>query len=157
MNHSSHRFSPEASPPWIRSANSLHGSSPTAFNPGATSILKWRFGVPSELENSPVETKDGHAVLIWDEDEQAAPLELAEKVISYYSFENDVVLDPFAGIGTVGTAALDLGRRFYLIERERMYIDRFLEVERARFEKTWLTGVIQGQDRLTGKTPVLVG
>ena len=38
-----------------------------------------------------------------------------------------------------------------------MYIDRFLEVERARFEKTWLTGVIQGQDRLTGKTPVLVG
>jgi len=113
--------------------------------------------VPSELENSPVETKDGHAVLIWDEDEQAAPLELAEKVISYYSFENDVVLDPFAGIGTVGTAALDLGRRFYLIERERMYIDRFLEVERARFEKTWLTGVIQGQDRLTGKTPVLVG
>ena len=113
--------------------------------------------MPSELENSPVETKDGHAVLIWDEDEQAAPLELAEKVISYYSFENDVVLDPFAGIGTVGTAALDLGRRFYLIERERMYIDRFLEVERARFEKTWLTGVIPGQDRLTGKTPVLVG
>ena len=85
------------------------------------------------------------------------PLELAEKVISYYSFENDVVLDPFAGLGTVGTAALDLGRRFYLIERERMYIDRFLEVESARFEKTWLTGVIQGQDRLTGKTPVLVG
>ena len=34
---------------------------------------------------------------------------------------------------SVGTAALDLGRRFYLIERERKYIDRFLEVERARF------------------------
>jgi len=52
---------------------------------------------------------------------------------------------------------LDLGRRFYLIERKRKYIDRFLEVESARFEKTWLTGVIPGQDRLTGKTPVVVG
>jgi DNA modification methylase len=85
------------------------------------------------------------------------PLELAEKVISYYSFENDVVLDPFAGIGTVGTAAMNLSRRFYLIERERKYIDRFLEVERARFEKSWLTGVIQGQDRPVGKTPGMVG
>jgi hypothetical protein len=27
---------------------------------------------PSELENSPVETEDGQAFLIWDEDEQAA-------------------------------------------------------------------------------------
>jgi DNA modification methylase len=85
------------------------------------------------------------------------PLELAEKVISYYSFENDVVLVPFAGIGTVGTPALDLGRRFYLIEQERMYFDPFLEVERARFEKRWLAEVIPGQDSLTGKTPVLVG
>lgn len=51
------------------------------------------------------------------------PLELAEKVISYYSFKNDVVLDPFAGIGTVGAAAIKLGRRFVLIEEERRYVD----------------------------------
>lgn len=44
------------------------------------------------------------------------PLELAEKVIKYYSFKNDVVLDPFAGIGTVGEAATSLNRRFVLIE-----------------------------------------
>ena len=34
------------------------------------------------------------------------PLELAEKVIRYYSFKNDVILDPFAGIGTVGKGRL---------------------------------------------------
>jgi DNA modification methylase len=51
------------------------------------------------------------------------PLELAEKVISYYSFKNDVVLDPFAGIGTVGAAAIKLGRRFVLIEQERKYVE----------------------------------
>lgn len=39
----------------------------------------------------------------------------AEKVISYYSFKGDVILDPFAGIGTVGEAAVKLERRFVLI------------------------------------------
>lgn len=51
------------------------------------------------------------------------PIELAEKVIKYYSFKTDVVLDPFAGIGTVGTAAVKLGRRFVLIELEKKYIE----------------------------------
>lgn len=50
------------------------------------------------------------------------PLELAEKVIAYYSFKEDVVLDPFAGIGTTGKAAAKLGRRFVLIEKESKYI-----------------------------------
>ena len=50
------------------------------------------------------------------------PVELAEKVISYYSFKNDVVLDPFAGIGTVGKAATKLGRRFVLIEQAAEYM-----------------------------------
>jgi DNA modification methylase len=51
------------------------------------------------------------------------PVELAEKVIKYYSFKQDVVLDPFAGIGTVGAAATRLGRRFVLIEQEPQYIE----------------------------------
>lgn len=51
------------------------------------------------------------------------PLELAERVIRYYSFKSDVVLDPFAGIGTVGAAATKLGRRFVLIEQSQDYID----------------------------------
>ena len=50
------------------------------------------------------------------------PLELAEKVISYYSFKDDVVLDPFAGAGTVGKAAIKLGRRFVLIEQNPQYV-----------------------------------
>lgn len=50
------------------------------------------------------------------------PVELAERVITYYSFKDDVVLDPFAGTGTVGKAASRLGRRFVLIEQEAKYI-----------------------------------
>ena len=50
------------------------------------------------------------------------PLELAEKVIKYYSFKKDVVLDPFAGTGTVGKAAIKLGRRFVLFEQDAEYL-----------------------------------
>lgn len=49
------------------------------------------------------------------------PEELAEKVIRYYSFKDDLVLDPFGGIGTVAKAAFKLNRRFLLIENESKY------------------------------------
>lgn len=51
------------------------------------------------------------------------PLELAEKIIRYYSFKGDSVLDPFAGIGTVGKAATRLERRFVLVDNEPKYIE----------------------------------
>ena len=53
----------------------------------------------------------------------AFPLELAQKVIRYYSFKGDVVLDPFAGSGTVGAAAASLGRRFALFEINTDYVE----------------------------------
>jgi len=51
------------------------------------------------------------------------PLELAENVIRYYSFAGDVVLDPFAGSGTVGKACVDHERRFVLSEMEPEYVE----------------------------------
>jgi DNA modification methylase len=51
------------------------------------------------------------------------PVALAERVIRYYSFEGDVVLDPFAGIGTVGQVAVQLDRRFVLAEKDPEYVD----------------------------------
>lgn len=52
----------------------------------------------------------------------AFPFELAEKVIRYYSFQGDVVLDPFAGSGTVGAAAAFLNRRFVLFDNNPDYV-----------------------------------
>lgn len=51
------------------------------------------------------------------------PSELAEKVITYYSFKNDVVLDPFGGMGTTAKAAVKLGRRFVTFEIEQKYVE----------------------------------
>lgn len=49
------------------------------------------------------------------------PIELAEKVIKYYSFKGDVVLDPFGGTGTTAKAAINLNRRFAIFEKEEEY------------------------------------
>lgn len=51
------------------------------------------------------------------------PDALAERVIRYYSFRGDMVLDPFAGTGTTGRVAHILGRRFTLIEKSPDYFD----------------------------------
>lgn len=61
------------------------------------------------------------------------PEELASKVITYYSFVDDIVLDPFAGSGTVGLAATKLKRRFVLVDKEQKYVN--IMRERA---KKWL-------------------
>jgi len=49
------------------------------------------------------------------------PDELAARIIRYYSFIDDLVLDPFAGTGTVGRVAYSLGRRFLLVDNEPSY------------------------------------
>ncbi len=51
------------------------------------------------------------------------PDELVSRVLRYYSFEGDCVLDPFAGTGTVGRVAAAMGRRFALIEKQPAYFD----------------------------------
>jgi DNA modification methylase len=53
----------------------------------------------------------------------AFPLELARKVITYYSFKGDVILDMFAGSGTVGAAAASLERRFVLFDINPEYVE----------------------------------
>ncbi len=52
------------------------------------------------------------------------PIELCHNVIKYYSFVGDLVFDPFAGSGTLGKAAMNLDRRFFMAEKEPRYIDR---------------------------------
>ncbi|PWH13041.1 MAG: restriction endonuclease subunit M [Anaerolineae bacterium] len=49
------------------------------------------------------------------------PIELCYRVIQYYSLRGDLVFDPFAGSGTVGHAALNLGRHFFLTEIDLRY------------------------------------
>lgn len=62
------------------------------------------------------------------------PVELPSRCIKLYTFENDVVLDPFMGSGTTALSALKLGRHFVGYEVDEGYvklagsrIDKYLE------------------------------
>lgn len=50
------------------------------------------------------------------------PKELARRLIEFYSFKNDIVLDPFCGSGTVNYTALELGRRHIGIDLDLSYL-----------------------------------
>jgi site-specific DNA-methyltransferase (adenine-specific) len=51
------------------------------------------------------------------------PIELFRRLITVGSAEGDTILDCFAGSGTTGVIAKELGRTCYLIEKEQEYID----------------------------------
>ena len=49
------------------------------------------------------------------------PKELCRKILKYYSFKGDVVLDPFAGSGTFGEVAIEMKRIPILCEQNEFY------------------------------------
>ena len=63
------------------------------------------------------------------------PEELCERVISYYSFQGDLVFDPFGGSGTLGLVARSLKRYFFLTEISDEYFARIQErLQRTIFQ-----------------------
>ncbi len=51
------------------------------------------------------------------------PVELPRRLIQLYTFENEIVLDPFMGSGQTAIAALESGRHFVGYEIDQKYID----------------------------------
>lgn len=60
------------------------------------------------------------------------PTELAEKIITNFSKEGDVILDPFLGSGTTGVVAKQLNRNFIGIEIDKNYFD----IAKGRIDST---------------------
>lgn len=65
------------------------------------------------------------------------PIELPKRLIEFYSFEKDIVLDPFMGSGTSALAALELKRNFMGYETSKEYIklanNRIKEIKNKLF------------------------
>ncbi len=55
------------------------------------------------------------------------PIAILEHIIKIASNENDVVFDPFMGVGSTGKAALNLIRKFIGIELEKEYYKASVE------------------------------
>ncbi|MDE2104238.1 MAG: site-specific DNA-methyltransferase [Patescibacteria group bacterium] len=76
--------------------------------------------------NTDTQKQDGGAVASSNPEQSsehpaAYPLTLPSKLIRYYSWPGETVLDPFAGSGTTCRAAKDAGRRYVGIERNETY------------------------------------
>ena len=50
------------------------------------------------------------------------PIDLPYRLIQLYSFETDIILDPFMGSGTTGMAALKSNRKFIGFEINSEYV-----------------------------------
>jgi site-specific DNA-methyltransferase (adenine-specific) len=60
------------------------------------------------------------------------PVELPEQLIRLYTFENDLVLDPFMGSGSALVAAARLGRRYVGYDLDNSYV----EIARRRVDES---------------------
>ncbi len=69
------------------------------------------------------------------------PLELCLRVLGSIGRSGDVVVDPFAGSGTTARAALELGMRSVMIERDAEYASLAREMTRSHELKHQATGV----------------
>ena len=57
------------------------------------------------------------------EHEAQFPLTLADRVVRLYSYEDDIVLDPFIGSGTTAIAAIKNKRNYIGIDKEKKYTE----------------------------------
>jgi len=69
---------------------------------------------------NPTRSKDHPAVF---------PSALCERILKYYSYPSDVVLDPFGGIGTFGHTSITMNRIPILCERNIEYINKIVKTQ----------------------------
>lgn len=87
--------------------------------------------IPTVLASNETAEKNGHPV--------PKPVGWMRWLVALTTRPGETVLDPFAGSGTTGVAAVEQGRRFIGIERERRYFDIACDrISRAQAQGTLL-------------------
>ena len=84
----------------------------------------WNFTKQNEMHNF-IETPicGGNERLKNPKHPTQKPLKVMRKLVEIASNPGDMVFDPFAGVGSTGVAALQLGRKFIGIENQRDYFE----------------------------------
>ena len=131
-----------------RNAGFLQHRKPLAYKPNSTTeyimvyrkqthkLLDWNISqYDSQIVNSSKVLGKYETSNVWriapttDKTHSAVfPAELCNRIIEFYSYELDLVFDPFAGAGTFGKSANNLSRYYFLTEIAKLYFDRIKEV-----------------------------
>lgn len=115
----------------LRKTHMNYGYDPVVFK------IKGNYKVNNKPENNLDYDITNTAGLVSDisrpEREHPAPrtLDVMKRIISNFTNENDLILDPFLGSGTTAIAAYDLKRRYIGIEKEPKYY----EIAKKRIEE----------------------
>lgn len=105
-----------------------------------TKLLDWNIRqYPKDVVNKSKVGGDFETTNVWKIDPTYSrnhtavfPSELCKKVIEYYSFEGDLVFDPFGGSGTFGRTAKALNRLFFLTELNDDYYNYMKTTKKSK-------------------------
>ena len=87
-------------------------------------VERWqRYASPVWMDINPSDTLQRESAREEDDERHICPLQLGviERAIELWTNPNDLVLSPFAGIGSEGYVALRSGRRFVGVELKESY------------------------------------
>lgn len=103
------------------------GDQSTFQNTGKLSIDIWqRYASPIWMDINPSNTLQRTSAREHKDERHIAPLQLEviHRALQLWTNENDLVLSPFAGIGSEGYEAIKMNRRFVGIELKKSYYDQ---------------------------------
>jgi len=115
---------------------------PVTHTPDDLSLPTWqRYASPVWSDIRPSRTLQYRSAREEKDERHICPLQLdvIERCIHLWSNPNDIVLSPFAGIGSEGVVARQMGRRFVGIELKQSYFDQAVRnILRAKEEQPTL-------------------
>jgi site-specific DNA-methyltransferase (adenine-specific) len=77
------------------------------------------------------------------------PVELPHRCIQLYTFQGDVVLDPFCGVGTACVAAIKAGRHFIGIDVNEEYVEKAIQRIELLGQRNRLKQLLSNQFQLS--------
>lgn len=103
--------------------------SPVGKNPDNFPVSMWQeFASPVWMNINPSKTLQRESAREEDDERHICPLQLEviERGVALWSNPGDIVLSPFAGIGSEGVVSLQMGRRFIGVELKESYYKQAL-------------------------------
>jgi DNA modification methylase len=110
-------------------------------------VDEWQaYASPVWMDINPYDTLQYESAREHDDERHICPLQLEviRRCLRMYSNPGDIVLSPFAGIGSEGFVSLEQGRRFIGLELKRSYYDQAVRNLKAAYRQRSIFDEVEG-------------